>query len=258
MHELLISALLLIPLFLVGWWYQQRTRNAGWADVIWAFATGVLGMTYTLLGDGEPGLRTIIALIYGLWFTRLGWHLFTRVKGSEEEGRYAYMREQFPEKEGPVFLAFFMMQASWVWLFALPAWVVSQGEMPPVVLVVLALLIVVVAAGGEALADHQLAQFKQESGNQGKTCRKGLWRYSRHPNYFFEWLHWFAYPLLGWNSPHGMWLWLAPAVVFIFLYYVTGIPYTEKQAIRSRGEDYRRYQRNTSAFIPWRPKNETD
>jgi steroid 5-alpha reductase family enzyme len=107
---------------------------------------------------------------------------------------------------------------------------------------------------GEGIADRQLARFRENPANKGKTCRDGLWRYSRHPNYFFEWLHWFAYVLLAVGSP---WFWLSaagPVVMYLFLRYVSGIPYTEAQALRSRGEDYRRYQQTTPMLFPWFPK----
>ena len=83
---------------------------------------------------------------------------------------------------------------------------------------------------------------------------RGLWRYSRHPNYFFEWLVWIAYAMFALASPWG-WISLAcPAVMLYFLLRVTGIPATEAQALKSRGDDYREYQRTTSAFVPRRPK----
>jgi len=119
---------------------------------------------------------------------------------------------------------------------------------------VLAIAVWIVAIAGEGVADRQLARFRADPENRGKTCRAGLWRYSRHPNYFFEWVHWFTYVLLAFGSPY-VWLTLAgPAVMLLFLYKVTGIPYTEKRALMSRGDDYRRYQETTSAFVPWFPR----
>lgn len=243
----------LVVIFTLGWWRQNRSLNAGWVDVLWAFSTGLLGLSYAVFGGGDTQIRLVVGLIYLLWFGRLGWHLMSRVAGHPEEGRYAHMRDWAGPRAPWVFAIFYLIQASWVWLFALPAWVLSQGQLPPIPFLVLGLAIVAIAWAGENLADRQLARFKAREDTQGKTCREGLWRYSRHPNYFFEWLHWFAYPLLAWSTPGGQWLWLAPVLVFIFLYYVTGIPYTEKQALRSRGEDYRQYQKETSMFIPWRP-----
>jgi steroid 5-alpha reductase family enzyme len=108
-----------------------------------------------------------------------------------------------------------------------------------------------IAVAGESLADRQLARFRANRANQGLVCRDGLWRYSRHPNYFFEWIHWWAYVLIG----HGALLtWIGPIGMLVFLFRITGIPYTELQALKSRGERYRAYQRTTSVFVPWFPR----
>ena len=112
------------------------------------------------------------------------------------------------------------------------------------------------SVGGEALADRQLARFRADPRHRGKTCRAGLWRYSRHPNYFFEWLHWFAYVLLAVGSPIAWLAWSGPVVMYVFLRWISGIPWTEQQALRSRGEDYARYQRSTPMLIPWFPKED--
>jgi steroid 5-alpha reductase family enzyme len=99
-----------------------------------------------------------------------------------------------------------------------------------------------------------LAQYRGDPVNRGKTCRLGLWKYSRHPNYFFEWLYWWVYVLIAWTAPLGWISLLAPGLMLFFLLKVTGIPATEAQAVRSRGDDYRDYQRTTSMFIPWFPQ----
>jgi steroid 5-alpha reductase family enzyme len=104
---------------------------------------------------------------------------------------------------------------------------------------------------GEALADRQLESFKRDPQNRGRVCDVGLWRYSRHPNYFFEWLIWLSYALYASTSPAGWAAWIAPALILYFLLRVTGIPATEAQALRSRGDAYRRYQARTSPFVPW-------
>lgn len=254
-EALWLSLLIIVPVFLLGWWLQLKSKNAGWVDVYWSFGVALTGLAFAFFGNGDSFIRATVAVIYVLWFGRLGYHLLRRLSGEPEDGRYAYMREWAGPRAKSVFFVFYLMQASWVWIFALPAWLVSQAENPPMILYLAGLLIVVIAWLGESISDHQLNLFKADSSNRGKTCRSGLWRYSRHPNYFFEWLHWFAYPLLGWSALGGEWLWLAPLVVFVFLYFVTGIPFTEQQAIRSRGEDYREYQRTTSMFIPWKPRH---
>jgi cyclopropane-fatty-acyl-phospholipid synthase len=140
-------------------------------------------------------------------------------------------------------------------LFSLPAALISEGAWPPPWALITGLIIFIGSGLGVHLADKQLWQFRATPLNKGKTCQIGLWRYSRHPNYFFEWLHWFAYPFIAWHSPLGHWLWLGPVVMFCFLYFITGIPFSEQQAIRSRGQAYKDYQRTTSMFIPWRTKS---
>ena len=107
---------------------------------------------------------------------------------------------------------------------------------------------------GEWIADRQLSKFRAHPSNRGKTCRVGLWSWSRHPNYFFEWLHWFSYVLLAIASPYFWWSWIGPVLMLAFLYRVSGIPWTEAQSLRSRGDDYRRYQDEVSAFVPLPPK----
>ena len=107
---------------------------------------------------------------------------------------------------------------------------------------------------GESAADVQLNRFRSDPANKGKTCRVGLWKYSRHPNYFCEWLVWLAYFIYALGSPGGWIAVYAPALMYLFLTKVTGIKATEEHAVRSRGEDYREYQRTTNAFFPWWPK----
>ena len=111
------------------------------------------------------------------------------------------------------------------------------------------------SVGGESLADRQLARFRADPAHRGRTCRAGLWRYSRHPNYFFEWLHWFSYVALAIGGARCLVCrCLGPLLMYVFLRWISGVPYTEAQALRSRGEEYREYQRSTSVLIPWWPR----
>jgi steroid 5-alpha reductase family enzyme len=112
-----------------------------------------------------------------------------------------------------------------------------------------------VAVIGESIVDAQLAAFRREPANRGHVCERGLWNYSRHPNYFFEWLVWVAWAIYAAASPFGWLALICPLVMLFFLFRVTGIPATEAQALRSRGQEYARYQRTTSAFVPWFKKS---
>ena len=192
----------------------------------------------------------------GIWGARLGFHLATRVLRESEDGRYRHLRGVLGGWTQPVMFLFFQVQALWGLMFALPMWAAAQSTSPaPAWNDWLGIGIWAIALGGEIIADRQLDRFRRDPANKGKVCREGLWRYSRHPNYFFEWVHWWAYVLIGIGSP---WWWVTVAgvaVMYVFLTRVTGIPYTEQQAIRSRGDAYRRYQQTTSVFFPLPPSN---
>ena len=112
-----------------------------------------------------------------------------------------------------------------------------------------------IALCGEALSDFQMQRFKADRANDGKVCEAGLWRYSRHPNYFFESLIWWGFFIAALSSPHGWVTIICPLLMLYLLFQVTGIPLTEEYAIKSKGELYRAYQRTTNAFVPWFPKN---
>jgi len=239
---------------LIAWFWQQHSHNAGIVDVVWSFGMMLAGPWYAFTGKATVELQWLLALLTSVWYFRLGVHLLQRFKREREDGRYQIMRKAMGKFSGIGFWFFFQLQAGFIWLLTLPFWAVAQNNQPNLWLIILALMIALLALMGESSADWQLDHFRNNPANRGFTCRQGWWRYSRHPNYFFEWLHWFAYPLLGWGGSYQHILWLAPVVMFVFLYFFTGIPYTERQALRSRGDDYFQYQQTTSVFFPWWPK----
>ncbi|TVQ39539.1 MAG: DUF1295 domain-containing protein [Wenzhouxiangella sp.] len=249
----LIPALLAISLAMTLLWaWQIKSRRADWVDVAWAAGIGVLAVYFAVVGDGSLEKRILVVLVTGTWSFRLARHLAVRLAGhDEEDGRYQAMREHFGARSNAFFFVFFLGQALVAWLFALPAWVVANDPSSALsVWVVLGVMVWLVSLAGESIADRQLAAFRNNPDNKGKVCDVGLWRYSRHPNYFFEWLHWFSYPLIALGAPNQWITWLGPVLMLLFLYRLTGIPYTEKQSLKSRGDAYREYQRTTSAFIP--------
>lgn len=147
---------------------------------------------------------------------------------------------------------FFMLQAALNVFLSLPLLVACLNPAPGIgMLEWLGVAIWALGLAGETLADRQLARFKADPGNRGRVCAAGLWRYSRHPNYFFEWTIWVAYAAFALGSPPwGYAGLLTPALMLHLLLNVTGIRATEEQALRSKGEAYREYQRRTSAFVP--------
>lgn len=237
-----------------GWMWQRLRSNAGIVDVLWALGLAGAAVLSGFLGEGAASNRALLGLLGGLWGLRLALHLWRRVSAEPEDGRYRHLRSHWKGSQVR-FFAFFQLQALLVVLFAVPFVAVAQNSLSgPTFWTGLGLAIWIVSVAGESIADSQLARFRANPVNRGLTCRAGLWRYSRHPNYFFEWLHWLAYVALAVGSPIA---WLAPTgpvFMYVFLRWVSGIPFTEAQALRSRGEEYRIYQQQTSIFFPWFPK----
>lgn len=240
-------------------WVLERVRSdATHVDVAWSFAIGILAVFYGVTTFSPIRERILVTAMAGIWSLRLGGYLlFTRVLGKEEEdGRYQELRRSWGKRAGVYFFVFFQAQAFLAWVFSLPILAALRNPAHSPVQEIVAIAIWMTALVGETLADRQLARFRRKAESRGRTCREGLWRYSRHPNYFFEWLGWWAYVVLALGSN---WVWLAlvgPSLLGFLLFRVTGIPATEAQALRSRGQDYRRYQASTSMFIPWFPKPE--
>ena len=240
----------------VLWLIQRHFNDASAVDVVWTAGVGGSALLFALAADGSYARRMLFLAVAGIWSIRLTFYLlFNRVIGKKEDGRYRELRERWGVHAQRNFFFFFQAQAIFVLLFSLPFGPVVFNPDP--YLTVWSIAGACVGFGailGEAIADAQLAIFRANPGNKGKTCRSGLWGYSRHPNYFFEWLHWFAYVLMGYGGPHWWMTFCGPVVMLIFLYRLTGIPHTEKQALASRGDDYRAYQRTVSPFIPWFPR----
>ncbi len=238
------------------WMISMRVCNLGYVDVAWA---GLLALCALLAGALAPGAelpRGLVALFGSVWGARLSLHLLTRVLHEAEDGRYQDLRARWGDSPLRYF-AFFQAQAVVVVLFSIPFFAAAAHPgFSSLALPLAAVAVWLVSVTGEAVADRQLARFRADPEHRGKTCRVGLWSWSRHPNYFFEWLQWFAYVLLATGGPLFGWSLVGPVVMLLFLYRVSGIPWTEAQSLRSRGDDYRRYQREVSAFIPMPPRGD--
>ena len=151
-----------------------------------------------------------------------------------------------------MFLLFFELQAVLVVIFSFPFLFASFNPEPDLhPLEMVGLLVAVLGLAGESLADHQMQAFKSNPARQGAVCDVGLWKYSRHPNYFFESVIWWGFFIAALASPWGWLALVCPLLMLYFLFQVTGIPLTEEYALKSKGEAYRRYQQTTSAFVPW-------
>jgi steroid 5-alpha reductase family enzyme len=243
----------LCALFAVLYGVARRLDNFGIVDIAWSYAFPMLALIYAAYGSGWPVRRALIAAMAGVWGLRLGTHLLVRIarKHPEEDGRYRQLRRDWGSSFQTKMAGFFQLQAFSVVLLGYPFLAICSNPEPglrPLEWAAAALWLA--ALGGEALADAQLSRFKRDTANAGGVCAAGLWRYSRHPNYFFEWLIWVSYFLFACASPWGWPALFSPACILFLLLRVTGIPATEEQSLRSKGDAYRRYQERTSAFLP--------
>jgi len=241
------------------WLVQQRTKNAGIVDVGWAFAfMPVVGLFVWRSTSCACGWGVTAAIVVA-WSLRLGSYLVSRGAATgHEEGRYKDLRARWGNRASAKFFIFFQAQAFLVAILASAFVVPFIVEPAPGTWWLRALggAISIMGIAGEGIADAQLARFKRDAANRGLVCDVGLWSWSRHPNYFFEWCVWIGYAVYG--LAFGAWglIAIAPqAIIAASIFGVTGIPPTEAQAIRSKGDAYREYQKRVSRFMPMPPKS---
>ncbi len=247
-----LATLICIIGFAIVWAISVRVDNYGFLDVAFSYGIAVLAPLYAVGGPGSLLRKWLVAAVGVAWSVRLGTHILVRVLKHHpaEDPRYETLRRRWP---GPgMFLLFFEMQAILVVIFSLPFLLAAFNRAPHLAVIEFSgLALSVGALAGESIADWQMSAFKSHPANKGKVCQRGLWCYSRHPNYFFESLIWWGLFLFALGSTGG-WVTLAcPLLMLYFLLKVTGIPLTEEYSLKSRGDAYREYQRTTSAFIPW-------
>lgn len=248
-----IGVAALALLMLVIWVISIRMKNAGLVDVGWALGLVTLAAWYAWQGSGLFARKWVMAGMVAFWGLRLAIHLARRSAIEPEDGRYQQLRRDWHGKNVNLrFLFFFEFQALLDVVLSTPILITARN---PAVglsnLEYVGIALWLIAVLGEAIADAQLAAFKRNPTNRGRVCQAGLWNYSRHPNYFFEWFVWVAWTVYALASPWGWLSLVSPALMLFFLFRLTGIPATEAQALRSRGEEYACYQRTTSALIPW-------
>ena len=243
-----------------AWVVQQRTGNSGWVDTIWTFSLGLVGAISALWpieGSAPNARQWLVAVLVAIWSLRLGTHIAIRTAGITDDPRYAAFASEWGLNAPRRMFIFLQNQALGTIPLAFAIFVAARfpsDALRPQDFLGAALLLVGIA--GEALADAQLKAFRENPDNKGRVCDVGLWRWSRHPNYFFEWFGWLAYPAIGLSLdyPWGIATLLAPIFMYWILVYQTGIPPLEEQMLRSRGERYRDYQLRTSRFFPLPPQ----
>ncbi len=236
---------------------SRRLDNYGVVDVAWSYAFAALALFYAATAAGWPARRWLLAAMVTVWSVRLGTHLFVRVAGHHpvEDARYAALRRDWAADFAFRMFRFFQYQALSVVVLGVGFLLSARNPAPgfhPLEIAGAALWLFAVA--GETIADAQLAAFKRDPANRGRVCDRGLWGWSRHPNYFFEWLIWVAFFVFALPSPGGWAATIGPVVILYLLLRVTGVPLAEQQSLRSKGDAYRRYQETTSVFFPRPPR----
>ena len=241
------------------WLVQQRTHNAGIVDVGWAASFALVAGLFAWRATAPLEAWGPLAAIVAAWSVRLSAYLVARgAARPPEDGRYATLRARWGANAPRNLFVFFQAQAALTGILS-TAFVVPFFAAPGPRGWPLALGAAVALAGlaGETVADAQLARWRREPGNRGRVCDAGLWAYSRHPNYFFEWCVWLGHAVYGLAfAPWGLLALGGQAIILASILGVTGIPPTEMQAIRSKGDAYRAYQRRVSRFVPWPPKRD--
>ncbi len=255
-----MTAALAIAVFLSvamagAWRVGQTSGRSGQVDAIWTAATGLACLGAVASGAAQTPRALLIGLFLIVWAGRLSLYLWRRAAHGEDS-RYAALKQQWGDKAASRMFLFLQAQAVAAWPLALSAYAAAASpRAAPDLRDGLALLVFVVAVAGEAIADAQMAAFRADPANRGGICERGLWAWSRHPNYFFEWLGWIGLPLLAIDAgyPWGWLALLAPAEMYYLLVYVSGVPPLEETMRKSRGAAFDDYCRRVSAFWPAPP-----
>jgi steroid 5-alpha reductase family enzyme len=244
----------------VAWRAQQTSGNSGWVDVSWTFGVGAIATLAALVSFGttiSAGWRQVlVAALCAAWSLRLGLHIMARTRNSGDDPRYRQLATEWGADAPRRMFWFLQSQAGVGSVLVLAVVLAAQNPNPALrVQDTAGLLVLAAALIGEAVADAQLRRFKASGAGRKAICDVGLWGWSRHPNYFFEWMAWLAYPVIAIDlAGHNPWGWLAvlaPACMYWVLVHVSGVPPLEAHMLRTRGDAFRAYQQRTRAFLPF-------
>lgn len=246
----------------LAWLVWDRTRNSGWVDFVWTFSVGTLSTIIILtvhFAEAMTPLRSWIVLsLVVIWTLRLGLHIAIRTNTIADDPRYGKLIRLWG-KDARAQMFWLAQKQAWVSIpLVLSVFLAAANPVPMLRLQDwLGIVLLLVAIVGEGVADRQLRYFRSRYGED--VCQQGLWTWSRHPNYFFQWLGWLAYPLIAIDLGESYsWGWLslaAPLCMYWLLHRVSGIPPLEEHMLATRGDKYRAYMLSTSVFFPWPPQS---
>lgn len=244
-----------VLMFLV-WLLSLKLQDVSIVDVVWGSAGALIAVLTFVNTDGAPARSILLTSLTVLWGVRLSLHIGLRKWGKPEDFRYAAFRaehgQSWPMRS---LLTVFMLQAFLIWVVTLPVQI-GQGSATPMELTApdwAGATLWLVGFFWQAVADQQLARFLRDPANAGKVMDRGLWRYSRHPNYFGETLMWWGIYFIALATPRGWMTILSPLLITYLLTKKSGVPLLEETLLKRR-EGYREYARRTSPFFPWPPR----
>ena len=230
-----------------------RLQDASIVDPFWAPGFFLVALTYAWVGGPVHSRALLSTGLVLMWALRLGLHLLRRNLSHGEDARYTAMRDRHGQRFAMVSLfTVFWLQALLLWIISAPLLGSVLGRGPLGIWDVLGTVTFLVGFGLEAVADRQLRRFRQRAGSQGKVLDTGLWRYSRHPNYFGNAVLWWGLYLIAVGAG-AAWSFVGPLLMTFLLLKVSGVALLERGLRRTRPE-YAAYVRRTSAFVPWPPK----
>ncbi|WP_246047489.1 DUF1295 domain-containing protein [Leptospira ilyithenensis] len=245
------------------WFWGKSRNNYAVIDVGWGLVIAGIASIFAALGNGTVYAKLAILVPVWIWAIRLSGFLYwTRIRtGHPEDKRYSDFRNDYGDwVHRKFFTNVFLLQGFLALLLSGPFIVASEWQWNPssfeFVFPATGGILFLIGVFGEGLADKQLHSFLEAPTNKGKLCNVGLWKYSRHPNYFFEWVIWLGIGIIPLASgfrwaPVSL---FSPLVMFVLLRFISGVPFAEKSSLSSKGNIFRGYQKTTNAFFPWFPK----
>jgi len=238
-----------------AWAIERSTGRAGWIDAVWTLGVGATSVVLALAPVGASQAHAwravAVAIAAALWSLRLGLHIVGRTLKTPDDPRYRKLIDEWGAAAPARLFLFLQAQALVGASLALSVALAAQAASPAMRWQdVSGLIVFATALIGEAAADAELARFKADPARLGQICDIGLWRRSRHPNYFFEWLIWVGFAVVASGEPAGAVAWIAPALMYWTLRYASGVPPLEEHLARTRGAAFADYRARTPAFFP--------
>lgn len=252
---LFVALLFSIIWMTAAWLLYLKYKNATIVDLAWTSGAFAISVLYFGLARVSFGIKYIVVFAMLLWAFRLCLLIIYRIRKFGVDGRYKALDKSFENNRSRKYFLFFMFQGVSLVILTLPVFILIGESEVNLIWGLFSSFLILIGLLGVIVADLQLQIFIAKSENKGKVCEEGLWNYSRHPNYFFEWVYWCAIALFVLPFPFGYTALLCPIGLFITMFFVTGIPPTEKQALLTKKDAYKKYQKTTSPFFPWFKRN---